>query len=63
MKTLLALVIPFLVLVAAAAAACSKDDDSGSSTRKTESYESIRVYPSERRAIRYYDGEREEYEY
>lgn len=37
------------------------DGDSGSSEHG--SYERIRIYPSDRRAIRYYNGKREEHTY
>ena len=40
----------------------SGDDDSSSGSTH-ESCESIRVYPSERLAVRYYDGKREEHRY
>lgn len=55
----------FLAAIAVPVAyAASGDGDADSSNHETyESYESIRVYPSERKAIRYYDGEIEEYYY
>ncbi|MGB9659190.1 MAG: hypothetical protein ACPLY9_01510 [Nitrososphaerales archaeon] len=49
------------IILAPLAASSLSDRDISSETH--ESHESIRVYPSQRRAIRYYNGEREEYEY
>ncbi|MEM5867101.1 MAG: hypothetical protein QXG39_04200 [Candidatus Aenigmatarchaeota archaeon] len=47
----------------AAAAIGGRESDSNESKRSYESYERIRVYPSQRKAVRYYDGNTEEYYY
>ena len=55
----------FLAAIAVPVAyAASGDGDTNSDRYETyESYESIRVYPSERKAVRDYDEEIEEYYY
>jgi hypothetical protein len=54
----------FLAAIGVPAAYAASDNKPSSSGRKSyETYESIRVYPTERKATRYYDGEREEYYY
>jgi hypothetical protein len=45
--------------------AVTSEDKTSSNEKSSEhkSYENIRVYPNERRAVRYHNGETDEYEY
>jgi hypothetical protein len=68
---MLELILLILTTAGIIKAFTSDDDDSSSSEHRShgciskgyESYERIRVYPTERKAVRYYDGEEEEYNY